>query len=534
MNPHELRVETAKAGLFMRFPFFGYIVARLNISENSNIDTLCIDEKCNVSYNKNFIEKMSDANLLAVLSHEALHAVFLHTIFFRDTVDRAIMNFAADLEVNDIIVNLENMDLPMNTELNLDTGKGNNSSSISGFAPDRHSGEFVFIKNKKWYKIKCRGKSSIEIYDKIYPLLKDENISYGGGFGLGEDGQTDSQDGSGSGCETGNGKNKKQIAGGFDNHDFKEIQSGATLLEEQSCRGKSSIEIYDKIYPLLKEENLSYGGGSGLGADGQQKQSGGGNGTEKGKGKKQIAGGFDNHDFKEIQAEAEKLEEQSKWNETLIGADIFQQSVQPNKDYGGGGCWYGRYIDSILKPQIDWRAVLRKHLIELIPFDYSYSTPAKKSYAIKVYEPKILRKPLGVTVCIDVSGSIGEEELREFLSEVVGVAKAASEISIRRLYWSTEVDEKNDEVFTRKNLRQLFTPAKNIHSTGGNYISCVQEYIEKHRNRNTESLFIYITDGYEGHGKHKFPKKSLIVLSPDGTEEYLKGFAPIIKMQRKK
>ena len=455
MQPHQLRVETAKAGLFMKFPFFGYIVARLNISENPNIDTLCIDEKCNVFYNKNFICKMSDANLLAVLAHEALHAVFLHTIFFRETVDRAIMNFAADLEVNDIIVNLENMDLPMNTALNLDTDEGNNSSQISGFAPDRHSGEFVFIKNKKRHNIKCRGKSSIEIYDEIYPLLKDENISYGGGLGLGADGQQDSTDQSDSGSAS--KKGKKQIVGGFDNHDFKEIQSNAALLEEQS-----------------------------------------------------------------------------KWNETLIGADIYQQSIQPNKDYGGGGCWYGRYIDSILKPQIDWRAVLRKHLIELIPFNYSYNTPAKKSYAIGVYEPKILRKPLGVTVCIDVSGSIGEEELREFLSEVVGIAKAASEISIRRLYWSTEVDEKNDTVFTRKNLRQLFTPAKNIHSTGGNYISCVQEYIEKHRNRTTESLFIYITDGYEGFGNHKLPKKSLIVLAPDGTEEYLKSFAPIIKMQKKR
>ena len=454
MEEHQLRIETAKAGLFMKFPFFGYIVARLNVSENPNIDTLCIDEKCNVSYNKDFIRKMTDANLLAVLSHEALHAVFLHTIYFRDTVDRSIMNFAADLEVNDIIVNLENMDLPMNTELNLDTGEGNNSSSISGFAPDRDSGEFVFIKNKKRHKIKCRN--------------------------------------------------------------------------------KSSIEIYDEIYPLLKEENLSYGGGSGLGADGQQEQSGGGNGTEKGKGKKLIAGGFDNHDFKEIQAEAEKLEEQSKWNETLIGADIFQQSVQPNKDYGGGGCWYGRYIDSILKPQIDWRAVLRKHLIELIPFDYSYSTPAKKSYAIKVYEPKILRKPLGVTVCIDVSGSIGEEELREFLSEVVGVAKAASEISIRRLYWSTEVDEKNDEVFTRKNLRQLFTPAKNIHSTGGTHISCVQEYLDKHRNRNTESLIIYLTDGYV-EGDPIMPKNCLVIISKDGYEFTLKNAKiKTIKMNKQK
>ena len=244
-----------------------------------------------------------------------------------------------------------------------------------------------------------------------------------------------------------------------------------------------------------------------------------------------INSGIDVHKFEEIPPEAERIEESSKWNETLLSADLYQQDINPSKSYSSGDCWYGRYISAILKPQIDWRAVLRKNLIELIPFDYTYNMPAKKSYAIGVYEPRILRKPLGVTVCIDVSGSIGQEELTEFLSEVVGVAKAASEISIRRLFWSTIVDERNDEVFTRKNLRKLFAPAKNINSTGGTYISCVQEYLEKNPNKNTESLHIFLTDGFVG--DHNLPKKSLIVISPNGTDEYLKGFAPTIKMNKR-
>ena len=432
----QFRIEAAKAGLFVRFPFFGYIVARLNISENSETETLCIDERCNVYYNPDFTAKMTDANLLAVLAHEALHAVFLHTVFFRETIDRSIMNFAADLEVNDIIANLENMDLPMKTMHNLDTGKGNNSSPIAGYAPNRE-GVFVFVKNNKRKAVKCRGRSSLEIYDEIYPILKDENISYADGNGVGG-------------------------------------------------------------------------------------------------GKRKIAGGFDEHSFGEIQSEMERLDIEAKWSETLIGADLYRQSVEPNKDFGGGGCWYGRYIDAILRPQVDWRTVLRRHLIELIPFDYSYNSPAKKSYATGFYEPKILRKPLGVTVCIDVSGSIGDEELREFLGEVVGVAKASSEISIRRLYWSTEVDEKNDEIFTRRNLRRLFVPAENIHSTGGTCISCVQEYLEAHRDRNTESLFIFLTDGYV-EDDPQMPKKCLAVISDSGNESTLQAAnIKTIKMNKRR
>ena len=244
----------------------------------------------------------------------------------------------------------------------------------------------------------------------------------------------------------------------------------------------------------------------------------------------EIPIGFDDHDIGKL-SDSERIEEEAKWGETLISADVYQESVNPEKKRTANGTWYQRYIDKILKPQVDWRAVLRKHLIELIPFDYTYNIPAKKSYAINVYEPKILRKPLGVTVCIDVSGSIGEEELRELLSEVVGVAKAASEISIRRLYWSTEVDEKNDEVFTRKNIRQLFTPAKKIHTTLGTNISCVQKYLEKHRDRKTENLIIYLTDGYV----EKSPticKKSFVVISQKGIENIFQNKKiPFVKMR---
>ena len=567
MEAHKLRLETAKASLFVNFPFFGYIVARLNISENSGIHTLCIDSRCNVQYNKDFVGKMSDANLLAVLAHEALHAVFLHTIDFSENIDPEVMNFAADLEVNDIIVNLEHMDFPMNTMLNVDSGEGNNKSEIAGFAPDMN-GIFTFIKDGKRIDIKCRKRSCIEIYDDIYQILKNFEFGYGAGdfhdnndesypdasydqegegSGDQESGRKEGQSG-GSGSKQqaksesdannkeGKRRKKLHINSGIDVHKFEEIPPEAERIEESSKWNETllSADSYDQEGEGSgdQESGRKEGQSGGSGSKQQAKSESDANNKEGKRRKKlHINSGIDVHKFEEIPPEAERIEESSKWNETLLSADLYQQDINPSKSYSSGDCWYGRYISAILKPQIDWRAVLRKNLIELIPFDYTYNMPAKKSYAIGVYEPRILRKPLGVTVCIDVSGSIGQEELTEFLSEVVGVAKAVSEISIRRLFWSTIVDERNDEVFTRKNLRKLFAPAKNINSTGGTYISCVQEYLEKNPNKNTESLHIFLTDGFVG--DHNLPKKSLIVISPNGTDEYLKGFAPAIKMNKR-
>ena len=430
MKNDETKLEIAKAILLMRFPFFGYIVSRLNISRNDSVGTFAIDSHCNVSYNNNFLQQLSDTNLLAVLAHEALHAVFMHFTHFSKDINHTIMNLATDIEINDILVNLEKMDLPTTNVLNFDDNtKLNTQHKFAVLAPNKN-GDFIVIYKKKKYTIKCRNKSSIEIYDELYDILKD----------------------------------------------------------------------------IVKESNSSIGISN-------------------------NPNGFDEHNFDEI-SDSDKLEEESKWGEVLIGADVYQESINPEKKRSPNGCWYQRYIDKILKPQVDWRAVLRKHLIELIPFNYTYNTPAKKSYAINVYEPKILRKPLGVTVCIDVSGSISDKELQTFLSEVVGVAKSAPEIAIRRLYWSTIVDEKNDQIFTRKDLSKLFTPAKKIHSTGGTEISCVQKYLDKHRNRQTENLVIYLTDGYV-EDNPQMNKKSFVVVSKNGSVDIFKqAKIPCVQMTK--
>ena len=477
MEEYELRLEVAKAMLLMRFPFFGYIVSRLNISRDDKVGTFAIDERCNVFYNRKFLQKLSDENLLTVLAHEALHAVFLHFTHFSKSINHSIMNLAADIEINDILVNIEKMDFPMASVINLGGRKSDetahlaNVSQIAGFAPDAN-GDFIVLRDRNKRIIKCRNKSSVEIYYELSDMFKKSTT-----------------------------------------HQLRKESASTKSAKSDSADGNLLLPFPDE------DENPS-----------SENQSGKGIPLDN-----SIPNGFDEHKIGEI-PDSDRADEESKWGEILIGANIYQESIVSEKIRSPNGHWYQRYIDKILKPKIDWRAVLRRHLIDIIPFNYSYGIPSKKSYAINVYEPKILQKPLGITVCIDISGSIGKEELQKFLSEIVGVAKATStrEISIRRLFWSTKVDEKNDEIFTSKNYKRIFTQSKIISSTGGTRISCVKEYLDKHRNKSTENLIIYLTDGIV-ESQPSMPKRSFIVISEAGKGDVFKAAKiPFVKMNKHK
>lgn len=163
-----------------------------------------------------------------------------------------------------------------------------------------------------------------------------------------------------------------------------------------------------------------------------------------------------------------------------------------------------------------------------MPFDFSYEKPAARSYAVGFYEPHILRKPLGITVCIDVSGSITNKTLEMFVSEIVNIAKQVNDIKIRRLAWSTNVSF--DDIFTRRNISEL-VESGGLVSGGGTEISCVKKYVDENPDIQTSSLFVFLTDGIVGN-EFSLPKKSLVVISPDGNDSSFDKNIQIVKMQK--
>ena len=151
-------------------------------------------------------------------------------------------------------------------------------------------------------------------------------------------------------------------------------------------------------------------------------------------------------------------------------------------------------LEALLKPQIDWRDVLREFISTTCAGnDFStWSRPNRKFLSSGVYMPSGISQQVGeLVIAIDTSASIGQRELTTFLSEIKSVCDTVNPDRIRLLYWDTKVcaDETYDHAET-DTLVQSTKPA----GGGGTDVSCVSEYMTEHK-INPQAVIVF-TDGY--------------------------------------
>jgi predicted metal-dependent peptidase len=98
-----------------------------------------------------------------------------------------------------------------------------------------------------------------------------------------------------------------------------------------------------------------------------------------------------------------------------------------------------------------------------------------------------------LVVAIDTSGSIGGNELAEFLSEVKGIAEEVSPEVVDLLYWDSAVA--GHEVYESSAVSSI-TQSTKPRGGGGTSPSCVSAYL-KEKNIKPECI-IMLSDGYVG------------------------------------
>ena len=99
-----------------------------------------------------------------------------------------------------------------------------------------------------------------------------------------------------------------------------------------------------------------------------------------------------------------------QWQERMAGAA--QLALQAGKLSGS----LARLVDHLLQPQLPWRMLLARYLTAIARDDYSYLRPSRREGAAIL--PSLRSSHIDITVALDVSGSIKEDELNEFLAEV--------------------------------------------------------------------------------------------------------------------
>jgi len=230
------------------------------------------------------------------------------------------------------------------------------------------------------------------------------------------------------------------------------------LLDAQ-YRNMDSAQVFHKIYDSLPEGDDGRGVGDSL----------------------------DDHGWED----AEQLSEDEKGDLEREVEEAIRQGVLVAGKLGSGGA---RDLEALLKPQIDWRDVLREFISTTCAGkDFStWARPNRRFVSAGVYMPSGISQSVGeLVIAIDTSASIGQRELTTFLSEIKSVCDNVRPDRIRLLYWDTKVCA--DETYDHAETDTLVQSTKPV-GGGGTDVSCVSEYMAEHK-INPQAVIVF-TDGY--------------------------------------
>lgn len=200
--------------------------------------------------------------------------------------------------------------------------------------------------------------------------------------------------------------------------------------------------------------------------------------------------GLDDHDWEGANnvspSEEKKLERE-------VDRALRQGQIAASKLAGEDGGDMNRAIGELLEPYVDWRELLREFITSMCSNkDTSSWRKVNRRYlANNIYLPSLVGESLGsIVVGIDTSGSITEDEINRFISEVVGITTDVTPDKVHLLYWDCEVQ-----------AHEEYTPAEFgdlVHTQpkggGGTSPVCVQEYLAARDI--TPECIVMLTDGY--------------------------------------
>lgn len=210
--------------------------------------------------------------------------------------------------------------------------------------------------------------------------------------------------------------------------------------------------------------------------------------------------------------------------------DKIQDAYLGSKMIGKVPAGIERLIGKLHESKIGWKTLLLRQVESYIPTNYDYSKCSKKSISAGYYIPATEKTRIEICVAIDVSGSIGAEELNEFISEIVGMARAfRNQIKFTLLTHETEVN--NKYVVENGNVEKI--KAIKINGGGGTSHKSLMNYIAKEVKGC--KLAVFFTDGYSDIQEIDFKKnkfRSIFVINKKGTEEQLfKKPVKVIKLR---
>jgi predicted metal-dependent peptidase len=151
----------------------------------------------------------------------------------------------------------------------------------------------------------------------------------------------------------------------------------------------------------------------------------------------------------------------------------------------------GRMIKELTEPKMNWREILRQQIQSTIKSDYTFMRPNRKGWHMSAILPGTnYAETIDICIAIDMSGSIGDEQAKDFLSEIKGIMEEYKDFKIK--LWCFDTSVYNEADYDGYNMDEFmnYEPM----GGGGTDFDVNWEYMKEHDIN--PKKFIMFTDGY--------------------------------------
>lgn len=267
------------------------------------------------------------------------------------------------------------------------------------------------------------------------------------------------------------------VNGDLKKHKVGEFITTVPCLYDAKYDGKSSEEVYDDLMKNAKKINVQqlidmllddHLGDDKEGQGGEDED-----GDQKGKGRPRLS-------------EEEKQQIRDELKEAVL-------SAAQTCNAGDLPAGVKRMIQDLTEPRMNWRELIRQQLQSTIKSDFTWMRSSRKGWHMDAIMPGMkTTDAIDIAVSIDMSGSIGSEQARDFLSEIKGIMETFDNYRIHVFCFDTETY--NPQQFDSDNLLDIeeYEPQ----GGGGTDFTVIFRYL-KDAEIEPKKLIVF-TDGYPG------------------------------------
>jgi len=250
-------------------------------------------------------------------------------------------------------------------------------------------------------------------------------------------------------------------------------------FQDEKYKDWNAERIYDDIYKQAKKNGKEMLKKMGeLLDDHQEWGKGGGEGQSKDNKGKENGSGKPVYTKEELKKIRDEVKEAMISAAQSTGAGNLPGAIQ-------------RMVAELTEPKMDWREIIKQHIMGTIKSDYTWMRPSRKSWHTSAILPgQNNDEMIDICLSLDASGSISDKQCKEFLTEVKNIMDQYKDFKIH--LWSFDTKVFNPKVFTPDNMDEILD--YELGAGGGTEFECNWDYMKEEGIE--PKKFIMFTDGW--------------------------------------